>query len=224
MQPEDPDDRSRPGRDYPAPDRTRQEAQLRLILEDEYLGSRVEPGPLTWRETGIEYFVRRDVLLVEDDHTDRVRDALRRRDRLPIEGAEYPDDLPADNDLEYGVRWIRLRRDSGVMEAMRDLVEEHGDEIADRVGPEFALHIANTGGCCPADEPTPGGRRDTARPADVRRPGGRHRDQGGRHRHRVRSGRRRAAVDAGRHRRAGSGRERRRPCRRTRVTAPSSPA
>ena len=35
---------------------------------------------------------------------------LRRRDRLPIEGAEYPDDLPADNDLEYGVRWIRLRR------------------------------------------------------------------------------------------------------------------
>jgi subtilisin family serine protease len=155
VQPEDPDDRSRPGRDYPAPDRTRQEAQLRLILEDEYLGSRVEPGPLTWRETGIEYFVRRDVLLVEDDHTDRVRDVLRRRDRLPIEGAEYPDDLPADNDLEYGVRWIRLRRDSGVMEAMRDLVEEHGDEIADRVGPEFAVHIANTGGCCPADEPLP---------------------------------------------------------------------
>jgi subtilisin family serine protease len=161
VQPRDPDDGSTPERR----DETRQEAQVRLVLEN--FGDRVEPGPETWQETGIEYFVRKDFVLVPDELAPRVRELLRRAGRLPgpddqpreireepLEDDREPgeDEPPEDGDVQYGVQWIRLRPDAGVLSTLRIIRRAFGTDVG---APEFLVHISSTGGCCPADEPVP---------------------------------------------------------------------
>jgi subtilisin family serine protease len=161
VQPRDPDDGSMPERR----EETRQEAQVRLILER--YRDRVEPGPETWQETGVEYFVRKDFVLVPDELAPRVRDLLRRAGRLPdpddeprqikeepLEDDREPgeDEPPEDGDVQYGVQWIRLRPDAGVLSTLRIIRRAFGTDAG---APEFLVHITSTGGSCPADEPVP---------------------------------------------------------------------
>jgi subtilisin family serine protease len=161
VQPHDPDDGSTP---EPRAE-TRQEAQVRLILER--FGGQVEPGPETWEQTGIEYFVRKDFVLVPEELAPGVRDLLRRAGRLPDPddepreiGAEpleddresREDEPPQDGDVQYGVQWIRLRPDAGVLSTLRIIRRAFGSDAG---APEFLVHIASTGGSCPADEPVP---------------------------------------------------------------------
>ena len=146
---------------------TRQEVQVRLVREA--YGDQLEPGPEDWRESGIQFFVRKEFVLVADDVADRAMDLLRRADRLPPDGGDRPGeprmaplgrdpardevDEPTDGDVWDGMRWIRLREGVSVLETLRLLRPALGDE---NVAPEFLLHeSASTGGCCPADEPTP---------------------------------------------------------------------
>lgn len=149
------------------PEETRQEVQIRLIREA--YGDRIEPGPEDWRETGIEFFVRKEFVMVADEVADRAIEILRSSDRLPPETDDRPSeprmaplvrdrardeaDEPMDGDVWDGMRWIRLRAGVSVLETLRLLRPALGDE---NVAPELLLHVtASVSGCCPADEPTP---------------------------------------------------------------------
>ena len=146
---------------------TRQEAQVRLIREA--YGDQIEPGPEDWHETGIQFFVRKEFVMVADEVATRAVEILRRSDRLPPEDDDRPSeprmapltrdrtrdetDEPMDGDVWDGMRWIRLREGVSVLETVRLLRPALGDE---NVAPELLLHVSpSTGGCCPADEPTP---------------------------------------------------------------------
>jgi hypothetical protein len=153
VQPQGPDDTPQPESDYPVAAASREEAQTRLVVDE--LADRVEPGPLNWPQEGISYFVRKDFLLVDDDRNDTVRESLRSDGRLPDDEDDRRD-VPRDDALAYGLRWVRLRTGTGALDTLRFLVERFGEEIEEHVAPEFLVHITpGTGGCCPADEPEP---------------------------------------------------------------------
>ncbi|MCA2213196.1 S8 family peptidase [Jidongwangia harbinensis] len=141
--PEDP----RPDDAYPDPARSAQESQVRYVLNE--LGDVLEPGPPGWRETGIEYFVRRGYLMVDETFYDEGRRVLT-PGRLTGPDDEPPEGGPRDGQRIDGRRWIRLHGDADTFRAMADINDAAGDEVA-RL--EYAVHIAS--GCCPADEPTP---------------------------------------------------------------------
>jgi subtilisin family serine protease len=158
---------------YPFGATTPQEAQVAQILN--VYGQYVEPGPENWREEGIgiQFFVRRDFLLVQDEYADRVRAALG-PEYLPDPDTEpYPDadpsrddpsrpdaDSPADGTVAYGLQWVRLRPGTGVFNALNMIsgARELRNLPEGAAEPEYVVYSAqsgNTGTKCPADEPTP---------------------------------------------------------------------
>jgi subtilisin family serine protease len=135
----------------PEPEPTsRAEAQMQLLRKR--LGDVAEPGPATWERTGIQFFVRRDFIMVRDQYAGRVREFLRGAELLPA-GDERPppEGSPRDGAVAYGLQWIRLRPGTGTLRAL-GLIEPVYKGVAHA---EHVLHITSTGTSCPADEPTP---------------------------------------------------------------------
>jgi len=154
--PQDNDDADRP--EYPFGATTPQEAQVAQILK--VYGRHVEPGPENWREEGIQFFVRRDCLLIQDEYADRVR-AVLGADFLPEPGADDPgrppEDYPPDGTVAYGIQWVWLRTGAGVFRALNKIAGdwELRNLPEDAVAPEYVVYTTGTVGKCPADEPTP---------------------------------------------------------------------
>ena len=71
MQPREPENRWQPHSEYPSPEGDRLEAQLTLIRDR--FPAAVEPGPLDWPDTGVEFLVRRGFLTVAEEDYDEVR-------------------------------------------------------------------------------------------------------------------------------------------------------
>jgi len=161
--PEEAESRHERPRGYPYDAETPQEAQAAAILAA--YPQEIEPGPADWATTGIQYFVRRDYLVAEEEYADRVRrvlgDVVANPDRDDNDDdRERPDpDAPADGAVTYGIEWIRLRPGVGAHRAM-DLLDQRGLLARlpeEAVNFEYVVHIApiNTGTICPADEPEP---------------------------------------------------------------------
>ena len=155
--PQDNDDADRP--EYPFGATTPQEAQVAQILKA--YGQHVEPGPEHWREEGIQFFVRRDCLLIQDEYADRVRAALG-ADFLPDpdsdDAVRRDPDYPPDGTVAYGIQWVWLRSGgAGVFGALNKIAGawELRNLPEDAVAPEYVVYTTNTGTKCPADEPTP---------------------------------------------------------------------
>ena len=148
MQPND-------AQDGPPRPQTRQEAQVAYLREQ--LGDLIEPGPFGWDDDdgpGIQYFVRRDHLVVSECNIGVVRDRLSASTLVATDTAA---DLP-ERSLAAGMRGVRLQPDSGALRTLAEIRTGTGDLSGLRdvvAGPEYLLHIAVAGGCCPADEPTP---------------------------------------------------------------------
>ena len=77
-------------------ERTRQQIQaLAPAFPD------VRPGPADWRDSGIAYLVRRDVLLAAEEREDDIREIL-----APLLA---PDAYIRDGSVLFGVRVLKLR-------------------------------------------------------------------------------------------------------------------
>jgi subtilisin family serine protease len=144
----DPDEPEPWGREQPDPapppdpelrERTRQQIQaLARAFPD------VRPGPADWRDSGIAYLVRRDVLLAAEEREDDIREIL-----APLLA---PDADARDGSVVFGVRVLKLRSGQ-LFDGLRQVEARLGPGL---VTPEHFVHTTpNTGGYCQAEEPIP---------------------------------------------------------------------
>jgi hypothetical protein len=131
------------------PPQSRAHAQMKMI-EDRFDGF-AEPGPIGHRRTGIEYWVRRGVVLVRDEYADRARVILFPPDQPDLRPRRLPAEGPQDGDVVYGMRYLALPRGLGALEAARMInIRMPGAATTEKL-----LHLTSTGGGCPATEPVP---------------------------------------------------------------------
>jgi len=134
----------------PAP--TRQEAQVQIILDA--FGDSVELGPENWREVGVEYLFRKDVLLVRSGFAAIARRLLREGDLLRgDEDPHMPEGTPRQDADIRGYRAVHLR--PGATFAARTLLRDYAADIDEHIAVEMLIHTSGDVGICPADEPRP---------------------------------------------------------------------
>ncbi|MBM2623503.1 S8/S53 family peptidase [Actinoplanes sp. LDG1-06] len=141
---------------YPDPSGSRQEAQVAAIMR--HYGHCVEPGPADWREVGIHYFVRREVLLIPIEHSRKARRKLARMPGVDAVERLRPDpDAPEDGTISYGLEWVRLKPGTSVHAALAWLADAMPEIPEGEWGPEYLVDLApnGTGTKCQGDEPTP---------------------------------------------------------------------
>ena len=148
----DPDEPEPWGRDEPDPlppadpalrERTRQQIQAFARAWPD-----VRPGPEDWRESGIAYLIRRDVVLAAEEREDDVREVL-----AHMLAPDNDERSAADrSSVVFGVRVLKLRSGQ-VFDALRQVEALLGPG---QVAPEHFVHVTpNTGGYCQAEEPIP---------------------------------------------------------------------
>ena len=70
-------------RPEPRPRRPKSRADAQMELIRERIGGYAEPGPLDWERNGIQFWVRKDFILVQDPYAQRARTLLGDNDLLP---------------------------------------------------------------------------------------------------------------------------------------------